>query len=359
MRDNVPWLPDSELSYVLDPAPAEAALQAAIAARWPGARAVLGRFAPPFDALEAAALTRRLLIRTGAIAREIEVDRSGHVRGVVWIDQRNRSEERARAPLVFVCASALESTRLLLLSRSARSPDGLGATSGALGRYLMDHIQVIARGRGPPLPQGAASRQGNCLYLPRFDARELPKPPPGRGFGVQLYQTPARGQRSYFNAASFAEMLPQPENRVTLDPERRDAWGIPVLRIDCAHRDRELMRAREQIAALRELAKVVGVTFTEIDDAPGPPGIAIHESGTARMGSDPASSVLDPHNQCWEAQGLYVTDGACFPSQGSQNPTLTILALTARACDHAMRTNRPWIPTKGEPISGLTKRICI
>jgi choline dehydrogenase-like flavoprotein len=174
-----------------------------------------------------------------------------------------------------------------------------------------------------------------------------------------LYQTPARGQRSYFNAASFAEMLPQPENRVTLDPERRDAWGIPVLRIDCAHGDGELIRAREQIAALRELAKVVGVTLTEIDEAPGPPGIAIHECGTARMGSDPASSVLDPHNQCWEAQGLYVTDGACFPSQGSQNPTLTILALTARACDHALRTNRPWIPTKGERISGLTKKICI
>jgi choline dehydrogenase-like flavoprotein len=357
MRDNVPWLPDSELSYVLNSTPAEAALQAAIAARWPGARPVLGRFALPFDALEAAALTGRLLIRTGAIAREIEVDRSGHVLGVVWIDQRNRSEERARAPLVFVCASALESTRLLLLSRSARSPDGLGATSGALGRYLMDHIRVVAEGRGPPLSPGTAFGQDNCLYLPRFDARELPKPLPGRGFGVQLKQTPARGERSYFNTASFGEMLPRPENRVTLDPERRDAWGIPVLRIDCAHRDGELMRAREQIAALRELAEVVGMRLTEIDEAPGPPGIAIHECGTARMGSDPANSVLDPHNQCWEAQGLYVTDGACFPSQGSQNPTLTILALTARACDHALRTNRPWIPTKGEPVSGLTKSL--
>jgi choline dehydrogenase-like flavoprotein len=356
MRDNVPWLPDSELSYVLNPAPAEAQLRAAIVARWPGARPVLGRFAPPFDALEAAALTRRLLIRTGAIAREIEVDRSGHVRGVVWIDRRNRSEERARAPLVFVCASALESTRLLLLSRSARSPDGLGATSGALGRYLMDHIRVVAKGRGRPLSQRAASAHDNCIYLPRFDARELPNPVPGRGFGVQLlYQALAREERSYFTAASFAEMLPRPENRVTLDLERRDAWGIPVLRIDCTRSDEELTRAREQIAALRELAEVVGVTLTEFDEAPGPPGLAIHESGTARMGSDSASSVLDPYNQCWEAQGLYVTDGACFPSQGSQNPTLTILALTARACDHALRTNRPWIPTKGEPISGLIK----
>jgi choline dehydrogenase-like flavoprotein len=157
---------------------------------------------------------------------------------------------------------------------------------------------------------------------------------------VQLYQEPASGERSYFTASSFAEMLPQPENQVTLDPERRDAWGIPVLRIDCTHRNGELRRARAQIAALRELAELAGVTLTTDNEAPALPGLAIHESGTARMGSDPASSVLDPHSQCWEAQGLYVTDGACFPSQGSQNPTLTILALTARACDHALRTAR-------------------
>ena len=100
------------------------------------------------------------------------------------------------------------------------------------------------------------------------------------------------------------------------------------------------MRAQEQVAALRALAEVGDVRLTRIDEVPAPPGASIHECGTARMGSDPANSVLDPHNQCWDAQGLYVTDGACFPSQGSQNPTLTILALTARACDHAVRTMR-------------------
>jgi choline dehydrogenase-like flavoprotein len=116
-----------------------------------------------------------------------------------------------------------------------------------------------------------------------------------------------------------------------------------VLRIECAHGEAELDRAHEQVAALRALAAVAGVRVTWIDEVPAPPGASIHECGTARMGSDPANSVLDPHNQCWDAQGLYVTDGACFPSQGSQNPTLTILALTARACDHAvsaMRGNR-------------------
>jgi choline dehydrogenase-like flavoprotein len=335
-RDHVPWLPDCELAIVLEPTPAEAALQRLITARWPGARPVLGRFAASFDSLEAAAKTGRLLIRSGAIAREIETDRSGCVRGVIWIDQRSRSQQHAHAPLVFLCASALESTRLLLLSRSPRSPEGLGATSGALGRYLMDHVHLGAEGTGPALSSELFPEHGRCLYLPRFEARCSPAPAPARGFGVQLYQWPIGKTQSHFCADSFAEMLPRPENRVRLDAKRRDAWGIPVLYIDCRHGEAELAQAREQVSALRELADLAGVTLTKIDKIPEPPGMTMHECGTARMGLDPSTSVLDPHNQCWEARGLYVTDAACFPSQGTQNPTLTILALTARACDHAL-----------------------
>jgi len=335
-RDDLPWLPDGELKIILEPTPAEAALQHSISARWPSVRGVLGRFAAPFDALEAAARTGRLFIRSGAIARGIEVDGSGGVRGVLWIDQQSRTEQHASAPLVFLCASALESTRLLLLSRSARSPDGLGAGSGVLGRNLMDHVFVRVAGERPARSTGPALEAGRCLYLPRFDARDWPAPGPGRGFGVQIIQTSADG--GGFTAASFGEMLPRLENRVTLDPKRRDAWGIPALHIDCSHSQAELDRARDQTSALRELAEVAGVTLTQIDEAPRSPGCASHECGTARMGSDPTNSVLDPNNECWEARGLYVTDAACFPSQGTQNPTLTILALTARACDHALRT---------------------
>jgi len=333
-HDNLPWLPDGELKIVLEPTPGEAALQRSISARWHGARPVLGRFAAPIDALEAAARTGRLSIRSGAIAREIEVDGSDRVRGVVWIDQRSRTEQRACAPLVFLCASALESTRLLLLSRSARNPNGLGAKSGILGRYLMDHVMVRAAGERSTLSPEPAPEAGRLIYLPRFDARDLPVPGPGRGFGVQISPISASGG---WLTVSFGEMLPRPENRVTLDPRRRDAWGIPALHIDCGYDQAELLRAREQASALRELAEVAGVALTQIDEAPKPPGSACHECGTARMGSDPANSVLDPHNECWEARGLYVTDGACFPSQGTQNPILTILALTARACDHALQ----------------------
>ena len=111
-----------------------------------------------------------------------------------------------------------------------------------------------------------------------------------------------------------------------------------MLNISCSHSKSELVRARDQVLALQELANLADVRLTHIDDMPAPPGGANHECGTARMGSDPASSVLDPYNECWDARGLYVTDAACFPSQGTQNPTLTILALTARACDYAVRT---------------------
>ena len=342
MHDNIPWLPDSKLANLLIPTQMEAALRDKIRARWPDARAVLSRYAPPLKALEAAAQTGRLQCRQGAVVREIRVDNSGNVSGVAWIDHLTRSEQQSSAPLVFLCASALETTRLLMLSRSRQNPQGLGAASGVLGHHLMDHVVVSAEGVGPRQFAGPPPDDGRCLYLPRFDARASAVPRPGPGYGLQVYQFPVGGGRSYFVAFSFAEMRPRLENRVTLDPNRRDAWGVPVLRIDCAHSETELRRAREQTQALRELAGLSDVAITRIDEVPRAPGSAIHECGTARMGADPASSVLDVNNQCWDARGLYVTDAACFPSQGSQNPTLTILALTARACHHALNgTSHP------------------
>jgi choline dehydrogenase-like flavoprotein len=337
MHDKLPWLPDSDLVNFLSRTKTEAALQDKVMARWQGARPILSRYAPPLDALEVAARTGRMQCRQGAIVREIEVDSSGNARGVVWIDHQTGSEQRSSARLVFLCASALETTRLLMLSRSQRNPQGLGATSGVLGSYLMDHVCVSAEGFGTCDFVEPSSELGRGIYLPRFDAREFATPNPGRGYGVQVYQSPAGRMRSYFTATSFAEMLPRRENRVTLDPERRDAWGIPILRIDCAYSAAELARARDQTRALHELAELAQVTLMKIDEVPRPPGSAFHECGTARMGTDPASSVLDANNQCWDARGLYVTDGACFPSQGYQNPTLTMLALTARACHHALK----------------------
>ena len=189
---------------------------------------------------------------------------------------------------------------------------------------------------GPSSFRDPTRRRAGVFICPRYDARGSAAPAPGRGYGVQVYQFPVGRGRGYFGAFSFAEMLPRPENRVTLDANRRDAWGIPTLRIDCAYGEAEMAQTRDQVRALQELADLAEVRLTRIDKAPQPPGSAIHECGTAGMGTDPANSVLDPNNQCWDARGLYVTDAACFPSQGYQNPTLTILALTARACHRAL-----------------------
>lgn len=348
MYDNLPWLPNSELANILSPTQPEAILCERIIDQWPGAKPILGRYAPPIASLEAAAQTGRLQCRQGAIVREICVDDSGKVSGVSWIDHQTGTEHKSSAGLVFLCASALESTRILMLSRSSKNPEGVGARSGALGRYLMDHVVVSAEGVGPARAGWTSPQEGRCLYLPRFDARKLAAPKPGRGHGVQVYQFMVGESQSYFAAFSFAEMLPRPENRVTLDTSRRDAWGIPVLRIDCAFGKRELACVPDQIQSLREVAEVADVALTRTDKSARPPGSAIHECGTARMGSDPVNSVLDANNQCWDARGLYVTDASCFPSQGAQNPTLTILALTARACGHAVesvgsRLSRPAI----------------
>ena len=341
--DNIPHLPDSEIADIVVPTPAEAAAAEKLRARWPDIRIAAGRFAPPLNTLALASLSGRLRIRQGAIVRNVEVSESGRVRGVTWIDQATGAEMQTAAPVVFLCASTLETTRILMLSRSERSPNGLGGASKVLGHFLMDHLKIQADGIGPALPPGPIPQEGRCLYLPRFDTREAQTEMlgrsfvPGRGFGIQFYQSPALGRQSYFIAVAFAEMLPRFENKVEIDRSRKDAWGIPILHIDCSYSEAELAMAEQQILALRELAEAIGTSPITVDTAPKAPGGASHECGTARMGADAGNSVLNPHNECWDARGLYVTDGACFPSQGSQNPTLTMLALTARASHHLLR----------------------
>jgi choline dehydrogenase-like flavoprotein len=304
-------------------------------ARYPNAEAILGRFAPPMASLAEAAASGRLLCRTGAIVRHIELDEQGRAAGVVFHDRRAGSLKAARAPLIFLCASTLESTRILLTSRSDRHPEGIGGSSGCLGRHLMDHVTIKAEGIGPAIAATHSTHEmGPCVYLPRFNGRASGDQGAERGFGIRVYQSPAPGSASYFTAVADAEMLPRPKNRVTLS-SRRDAWGLPTLHIACSYDAAELEVTKMQVEALRDLADIAGARLHGYLDTLPIPGSSIHECGTARMGSDPGQSVLDPFNECWDAKGLFVTDGAAFPSLGLQNPTLTILALTARACHHA------------------------
>lgn len=330
-RDGIPQPPDSEIARPLTPTSDERALMDSIKARWPRATPILSRYAAPLDTVGTAAATGRLRCRTGAVAQTMTKDASGRVNGVAWYDIKSGRHETARAPLVFLCASTLESTRILLQSQSQTQ----SARPEALGRYLMDHMMVKAEGIGPKLENLETVEPGRCIYLPRFDLRNGTTSGE-RGFGVQLYRSDA-GEKCWFTAVAFCETTPRAENRVTLDPNRRDACGNPALRIDFRYSSAEIELANEMTVALGELASLAGARLHGLAAKPAIPGTSVHECGTARMGHDPATSVLDSHNVSWDTPGLYVTDGAAFPSQGTQNPTLTIMALTARACDHAVR----------------------
>jgi choline dehydrogenase-like flavoprotein len=333
-REGLSTPPDSVIRHEFRMQPNDQAIEREIRLRWPDADVMASRYAPPLDALSPAAATGRLVYRTGACAQRVLSKSSNRIDGVEWNDLRTGRVERASAPIVFLCASSLESTRILLMSKTAAG-EPLAEASGALGRYLMDHMMVKADGIGPGLgPDVAPIDDGHCLYLPRFDKR-IAAQNSGRGFGVQLYSS-AAGPWSYFTAVAFAEIAPRADNRVTLDADRKDILGNPALRIDFKFTPEEIALAKSISEALKDLAAIANAKLLPLGDKPEVPGTAVHECGTARMGTDSSNSVLDPNNQCWDAQGLYVTDGASFPSQGSQNPTLTIMALTMRACAHAL-----------------------
>jgi len=330
------WIPDSKISHLLSPDAAQARLMTNITDKWPHARPMLGRYSEPANSLESAAQTGKLSCRKGAVACRVMTGSDRRVEGVEFHDQRAGRKISVKAPIVFLCASTLETTRLLLNSRDQSFLKQAGSQDGALGRYVMDHVSVKAEGMMPD--HGIADKDfnlGNCVYLPRFDLRSGPDSAQIRGYGMRLYQVPGPSGKSYFTAVSDAEMFPRKDNRVTLS-RRTDRWGIPILHIACAHGAEEREIATAQIEAVREVSELLGVDLVTSEIQASVPGSAIHEVGGARMGECPETSVLDGDNQCWDAKGLYVTDGAAFPSIGLQNPTLTIMALTARACAHAV-----------------------
>jgi choline dehydrogenase-like flavoprotein len=137
-----------------------------------------------------------------------------------------------------------------------------------------------------------------------------------------------------FWIGAFGEMLPRFENKVAINKDRKDAWGIPVAHIDCQYSDNEREMAKDQLATMEEMVTAAGFQIQYKNGELANPGLCIHEVGTARMGNDPKKSVLNKFNQMHDSSNVLVTDGACFVSQGYQNPTLTMMALTARACDH-------------------------
>jgi choline dehydrogenase-like flavoprotein len=280
------------------------------------------------------------------------------VSGVRTIDANGGQGRSYQARIVFVCASTVATTQILLNSKSEYFPHGLGNRSDTLGRHLMDHVVGIgATGTHPGfLDRYYYGRRPTGFYVPRYiNITENADVDFIRGFGFQGYSGRSsweRGQndvgvgaelkqrlrdpgRWEMSLIGFGEMLPRAENRVTLDEKRRDKWGIPLAHIDCQHGDNERRLAeRANQDAVRML---IAAGFENVAPLGGikPPGSSVHEMGTARMGRDPATSVLNAHNQAHDISNLFVTDGSCMTSAGTVHPSLTYMALSARAANYA------------------------
>ena len=308
--------------------------------------------------LPAAQRTGNLTIVTDAIAHSVVYDeKTGKASGVRVIDANTKEGRTYEGKVVFLCASAIPTAQILLNSKSEAFPNGIANRSDAVGRYLVDHLSGMGAGGTYPGFEDVyhSGRRPNGFYIPRY--RNVTEPGEGftRGYGFQGGATRDNWRRGIWqkgvgaelkqklrkpgpwklHVSGFGEMLPRPDNRVTLHPTRTDKWGMPIPHIECSlgDNDRKLIRqVGEDAKAMLEMA---GCTDITVRKHYGGVGLGIHEMGTARMGRDPKTSVLNQYNQAHDVPNLFVTDGACMTSGGCQNPSLTYMAMSARGAHYA------------------------
>jgi choline dehydrogenase-like flavoprotein len=316
-------------------------------------------FSTQSSTLPAAAKTGNLTLKPWSIVTEILLHKDRkRASGVRVLDAVTEQTTDYTAKVVFICASTLNSTWLLMRSATHVWPGGLGSSSGELGHNLMDHhFRIGAEGTLQGLDDKYYyGRRPNGIYIPRYRNLFGDKRDYLRGFGYQGAASRQGWMRAVgelgvgaafkdqtalpgpwaFGASAFGEMLPNHANRVGLDTSRKDKWGLPVLKIDCAFGENERLMRKDMMADMAEMLEHAGARGIQTYDHGSYPGMAIHEMGTARMGRDPKSSVLNAHNQVWDAPNVFVTDGACMASTACQNPSLTYMAITARAADFAV-----------------------
>jgi choline dehydrogenase-like flavoprotein len=320
-------------------------------------------FSTQSSTLPPAMATGRLDLRPFAIVTEILYDRDRkRATGVRVLDAVTERTADYTARVIFLCASALNSTWILMRSATDVWPGGLGSSSGELGHNLMDHhFRCGATGTLEGLEdQYYYGRRPTGFYVPRYRNLSGDKRDYLRGFGYQgsasrlgweravaelgvgggfkdAMSMPGRWQ---IGATAFGEMLPNHANRVTIDRSRTDKWGLPVLAIDCATGENERLMRSDMTNDMAEMLEAAGVRDVRTYDNGYYPGMGIHEMGTARMGRDPKTSVLNARNQVWDCPNVFVTDGACMTSAACQNPSLTYMALTARAAGFAVEELR-------------------
>ena len=317
-------------------------------------------FSTQSSTLPAASKTGRLTLRPFAIASEVIYDRDRkRATGVRVLDAITNQTTEYSARVIFLCASTLNSAWLLMRSATDVWPGGLGSSSDELGHNLMDHhFRAGAEGKLDGMDDKYYyGRRPDGFYIPRYRNLFGDKRPYLRGFGYQgsagrngwSRAVAELGVGAHFKdemsqpgpweigATAFGEMLPNHANMVSLDQTKKDKWDLPVLKIDCATGENERLMRKDMIADMAEMLDQCGVKKVEIYDNGYFPGMGIHEMGTARMGRDPNTSVLNAQNQVWDALNVFVSDGSCMASSACQNPSLTYMALTARAADFAVR----------------------
>jgi choline dehydrogenase-like flavoprotein len=324
-------------------------------------------FNSPSVTLPAAARTGKLTLVSDAVVSHVIMDRSGRAEGVHFIDRVTHEHRDAYARAVVIAAGALESTRILLNSKPPSHPQGVGNSTGVLGKYLMDHFTIeggggympalrsskrepVGRPCGFLIPKYVNAgdknhRNSNFVRGYRFDgdgsqevyghAFLLPE------FGNEWRERVKKDIPYYFAIEAQGECLPRPDNFVQLDPTKKDAWGIPVLHINASYGDNEKAMAlamRNHLASILDEMKLSDVSAPKSELSIF--GKNIHECGTARMGDKPEKSVVDGNCKVHDADNIFVTDGAVFATQGCYEPTLTIMAISARAGEHIAETFR-------------------
>ena len=303
-------------------------------------------------------------IRSNAVVARILPDDRGRASAVQYFDRKSGAERQERARVVVLGASALDSTRILLNSKSDRFPNGIGNSSDQVGRNFAEQIMVHVRGFLPQLfGRGYTNDDGvggGHIYMPRFNHRPDRRKTPDylRGFGMQFWDSGCQttgedvasrlpGFGASFKAAvkkrypslvslhPFGEVLSRPENRVTVDETKTDRYGVPLMKVDVTFGENEAKMRRHMYETCEEVLNELGAEIVPFDrDVNDTPGSAIHEHATCRMGKDPKTSVLNGFNQMHEVKNLFVVDGSSFASASEKNPTLTILALSWRATDY-------------------------
>jgi choline dehydrogenase-like flavoprotein len=333
---------------------------------------IKANFQTPTVLLPPALATGNLEIVTDAMVREVTVDAQGRANGVHYVDKTTRLDEHVSARAVVLAASACESARILLNSRSSLFPDGLANGSGLVGKYVMDTVGAGVSGQIPALesmpPHNADGASAMHLYMPWWLYQQQARGQldfargyhiefgggrkmPGYGafggiesltegsYGTRFKEDCRRYYGSFLGFAGRGEMIPNEDCYCEIDPDGVDQWGIPTLRFHWRWSDHELNQARHMQRTFAEIIEAMGgrVLSTVQDDgadAIARPGEIIHEVGGAIMGDDPSRSVLNQFCQSWEVDNLFVTDGACFVSNADKNPTLSIMAIAWRASDY-------------------------